>query len=63
VEGCGLIVRPGDAAKFASAIERLVDDRSLAAALGAKARMRAQERWSRSSILTRFERQLCELAA
>lgn len=63
VEGCGLVVPPGDAAQFARAIERLVDDRTLRASMGAMARRRAEERWSRSRILGRFERQLRELAA
>lgn len=63
VDGCGLIVEPGDAAAFARAITRLIDDPALCGAMGARASQRAQERWSRSHILHRFERQLCELAA
>ena len=63
VAGCGLTVPPSDAVGLASAIERLVDDRALRAAMGVRARERAEERWSRTRILGRFERQLCELAA
>lgn len=63
VEGCGLVVTPGDADAFAAAIERLIDQPQLAATFGAQARQRAQERWSAPQILSRFERQLCELAA
>jgi colanic acid biosynthesis glycosyl transferase WcaI len=63
VEGCGLVVEPGDAASFARAITRLLDEPALCAAMGANAARRAQERWSRGQILHRFERQLSELAA
>jgi colanic acid biosynthesis glycosyl transferase WcaI len=63
VEGCGLVVPPGDAAGFAQAILRLIDDPALRARLGADARSRAEKRWSRTQILSRFERQLSELAA
>ncbi|MBB4858106.1 colanic acid biosynthesis glycosyl transferase WcaI [Novosphingobium chloroacetimidivorans] len=63
VEGCGMVVPPGDGHAFAAAIERLIDHPELAATLGAQGRQRAQERWSAPQILGRFERQLCELAA
>lgn len=63
VEGCGLLVEPGDGAQFARAIERLIDDPGLRAAMGEQARFRAEERWSAKRILGRFERQLCEFAA
>jgi colanic acid biosynthesis glycosyl transferase WcaI len=63
VEGCGIVVEPGDAALFAAAIERLIDDSVLRASLGRQARLRAEQRWSRSQILGRFEHQLRELAA
>jgi colanic acid biosynthesis glycosyl transferase WcaI len=62
VDGCGLLSPPGDAPRFAGAIERLIDDESLRRSLGRQARHRAVERWSRPRILGRFERQLCELA-
>lgn len=63
IDGCGLVTPPGDAAKFAMAIERLIDHPALAAQLGRAGQLRAQERWSGPRILDRFERQLCELAA
>lgn len=63
VEGCGLVVEPGDTVMFARAIERLLDEPELRASLGGEARRRATDRWSRERILARFERQLCELAA
>lgn len=63
IDGCGLVVPPGEAASFADAIERLIDDAALRVHLGEAARARAERRWSRAQILTRFERQLRELAA
>ena len=63
VAGCGEVVEPGDAGMFARAIERLIDNPVLRSDLGSKARDRAKERWSRTQILGRFERQLRELAA
>jgi colanic acid biosynthesis glycosyl transferase WcaI len=54
VEGCGLVVPPGDAAAMAGAIARLLDDEALAASLGQAALVRAKERWSRQAILARF---------
>ncbi|VWX53049.1 WcaI family glycosyltransferase [Novosphingobium sp. 9U] len=63
VEGCGIVTAPGNADAFAAAIERLVDDPQLGARLGQEGRRRAEERWSQSQILGRFERQLRELVA
>lgn len=63
IDGCGLVVPPGEAVRFAEAIETLIDDAALRSQLGQAARARAEERWSRTPILARFERQLCELAA
>jgi colanic acid biosynthesis glycosyl transferase WcaI len=60
VEGCGLVTEPGDPAAFAGAVERLLDDDDLRAALGAAARARAIGTWSKTTILTRFEQQLRE---
>lgn len=51
----GLLVPPGDAEKLASAIERLLTDRGLAQRLGAAARQRAWERYSREAMVRRFE--------
>jgi colanic acid biosynthesis glycosyl transferase WcaI len=53
VEGCGLLVRPGDAPAFAGAISRLLDNRELSSALGATARQRAEEHWAKRAILKR----------
>ncbi len=46
LEGCGLLVQPGDVAGLAGAIARLLDRPDEARALGAAARRRAVERYS-----------------
>lgn len=51
----GLLVPPGDAHGLATAIRRLLEDRCLAARLGAAARRRAVERYSRQAMVRRFE--------
>ena len=58
VEGCGVTVAPEDAPAFAGAIRRLLDDDTARATYGTEARRRAEERWSKTRILTRFEEQL-----
>ena len=63
VAGCGLAVPPGDAEALAAAILRLADDPALTATLGAAARVRAAERWSREAILAGFELRLAAVAA
>ena len=45
---CGLLVPPGDARSLGAAMERLIDEPSLGATLGAAARIRAAERFSLS---------------
>jgi len=46
LEGCGMVVPPGDPAALGAAIARLADDRTLAGELGARARVRCVERYS-----------------
>jgi colanic acid biosynthesis glycosyl transferase WcaI len=61
VEGAGLVVPPGDAAAFARAIARLLDDRALAEALGRRGRERALAEWDREAVLQAFEAALAAL--
>jgi L-malate glycosyltransferase len=51
----GLLVPPDDDAALAAAIGRLLVDRQYAQRLGAAARQRAQERYSRTAMVRRFE--------
>ena len=46
LEGCGLLVEPGDVPGLAAAIARLLDSPGEAEALGARARERCVERYS-----------------
>ena len=46
LDGCGLLVAPGDIAAIGAAIARLADDRALAGELGGRARARCVERYS-----------------
>jgi glycosyltransferase involved in cell wall biosynthesis len=59
----GLLVPPGDAGRLAGAIRRLLEDPSLARRLGAAARARAHERYSRAAMVRRFEDFYGELLA
>jgi len=51
----GLLVPPGDARGLAAAVGRLLSDPALAARLGAAARRRVEERYSRAAMVRRFE--------
>ncbi len=51
----GLLVPPGDAGALAAAVGRLLSDPALAARLGATARRRAEDRYSRPVMVRRFE--------
>jgi glycosyltransferase involved in cell wall biosynthesis len=51
----GLLVPPSDATSLATAIDRLLGDRALAARLGDAARRRARQRYSREAMVQRFE--------
>ncbi len=63
VEGCGLVVAPGDAVAFAGAIERMVDDEALRGTCALAARSRAEERWAKAAILRSLALDLDRLAA
>jgi glycosyltransferase involved in cell wall biosynthesis len=46
LDGCGLVIPPGDPAGLATALGRLLGDRAMAEAMGRKARARCEERYS-----------------
>ena len=54
VDGCGLVVPPGDVGSFTLAIEALADSPARCAELGNAARRRATERWSKAALVHRF---------
>ena len=53
VDGCGTVSPPGDAKALAGAVADLADDPVRCAQLGAAARKRAAERWSKAAIIPR----------
>jgi glycosyltransferase involved in cell wall biosynthesis len=59
---CGLLVSPDDPGALAAAITTLLDDRELACCLGAAARCRAREHFSREAMVLRFEEFFLNLA-
>jgi colanic acid biosynthesis glycosyl transferase WcaI len=63
VAGAGLIVPPGDAAMLASSVIALAESDGLRAKFGVAARLRAQQRWDRLSIIRSFEREFALLLA
>lgn len=63
VEGCGLIVAPGDAAAMTGAVLRLAEDARLRRELGVAARDRAEQRWCRSAVIDGLEAQLKRISA
>jgi colanic acid biosynthesis glycosyl transferase WcaI len=58
VEGCGVVVPPGDSAAMVGAVRRLMDNPQERAQLGARAAERALEHWAKDCILRRFESDL-----
>jgi colanic acid biosynthesis glycosyl transferase WcaI len=53
VEGCGLLVAPGDAAALAAAVAALAGDPARRDSLGKAALERARARWSKDAIIDR----------
>ncbi|MGK2915051.1 MAG: glycosyltransferase WbuB [Porticoccaceae bacterium] len=58
VSGCGVVVPPGDAVRFAKAIEALLTDPQRCADLGRSARAYAVTHLSQSAVLAQFNTQL-----
>lgn len=54
VEGSGIVVPPGDAPAFASAILRFIDDRALHERFSRAAQARAEAGWRRDAVLGSF---------
>lgn len=61
-EGCGLITAPGDAYELAQALVWLLDHPEARQQFAIEARRRAEQRWSRTAILARFEADLRDCA-
>lgn len=61
VEGCGLIIPPGDGAAMAEAVLRLSSDQPLRHELAQAARERAEQRWRRSAVIDGLEVELKRL--
>lgn len=61
VEGCGLLVAPGDAAALAAAIAALADDPARRETLGRAARLRADQRWTKPAIIERAAQRIDSL--
>ena len=58
IEGCGMIVPPGDGLAMAAAVAALAGDEQARRRLGDSARARALADWDREAILTAYERAL-----
>ncbi len=60
VAQCGVLAPAGDAVAFAAALQKLASDPAARAKLGAAGRAIAENRFSKESVLGRFERELNE---
>jgi colanic acid biosynthesis glycosyl transferase WcaI len=58
VEGCGILTPPEQAQSFADAIVRLISDNALYSKVARAARERAEERWSKATILDRIQSEM-----
>ncbi|WP_337190776.1 WcaI family glycosyltransferase [Qipengyuania oceanensis] len=63
VDGCGLVVSPGDAGALAAAVSSLAGNAGLARRLGEAARERARQRWTRDAVLRDADAHLSRLLA
>lgn len=61
IEGCGIVVPPGDAAQMADAIRLLKSRPDMRSAMSRIAIDRVLTRWTKSNILSQFEKELEEL--
>jgi glycosyltransferase involved in cell wall biosynthesis len=63
LEGCGVVVAPGDPAELAGALQRMLDDPAMAAELGRRARARCVADYSFAVARTRLFPQIDDLLA
>ena len=61
VEGAGLVIPPGDAQSLATAVITLAGDEALRTRLGEVARVRAEHKWDRVSIIRSLEHEFLAL--
>lgn len=61
IDRCGVNTPPGDAQAMAAAVDFLLDRPEERMRLGAAARARALENWSRTAVLDRFEDEMCAM--
>lgn len=59
--GAGLVIAPGDSGRLADAVITLAEDSALRARLGQAARMRAEQKWDRVSIIQALEQEFLAL--
>jgi colanic acid biosynthesis glycosyl transferase WcaI len=62
VEGAGIVVPPGDAARMAQAVVTLMDNPEQRRLLAQQAAQRARDHWGKEMVLERFELELKKLA-
>ena len=62
VEECGIVVPPGNTIEMADAVRRLKAEPDLRLAMGRNAIERVNARWTKSAILSQFEKELATLA-
>lgn len=58
LNGCGIVVEPGNPTLFAEAIAVLIDDKILSTSSAISARSRAIEKWSQLKVLDSFQQSL-----
>ncbi len=60
-QDAGLVIPPGDAGEFATAVKTLAEDPTLRQRLGTAGRVRAEQRWDRASVISSLEHEFSNL--